>query len=408
MTERAKKIVFAVFFVAFSVGMGYGLYVLFFRARAPQVAPPTGAEITGKLPSAGAGVPQPTPTPEAGGLPQAEGVAPEAVAPQAPSNVRLLRDSVTQAVVPSADGSGARFYNPEDGRFYRVNADGSITLLGEKQFFNVEKVGWGNKNDEAILEFPDGSNVFYDFAEKRQVVLPKHWEEFEFAPDDNRVASKSVGLDPENRFLIVSNPDGTEARAIEQLGTDPDQTRVSWSPSGQIVAYHFTGESVGGNELREILLVGQNHERFGTIVAPGEDFLPNWSPSGKQIMFSVWNASSFNKPNLWVTSADTSALGRNRRNLNIQTWADKCVWTSDAELLCGVPQGLPDNAGLQRSGFSTLPDDLYRINLTTGASTKISTPGQNYPISNPVLNRDKTKLIFSDAETGKLYSYDLK
>lgn len=413
MTERTKKIIFAVFFISFSIGMGYLLFTLFFRARAPQAPATTPEEqATGQLPRAGTGTPQGTPTPdEPGTLPEAGGTPDAGISeapPEVTSRVRLLQDSVTQAVTPSPDGNGARFYNPEDGRFYKVNADGSITLISDKQFFNVENVDWGNQKDHAILEFPDETKVYYDFEQQKQVVLPKHWSEFEFSQNDSKVAAKSMGIDPENRFLITTKPDGTEARALEALGENADLAHISWSPSGQIVGYSFTGEAQSGDLQQEVLFVGQNHENFKSIIAPGADFLPNWSPSGKQIMFSVWNPASSGKPNLWVTSGDPGSLGSGRRNINIQTWADKCVWADESNLYCGVPQNLPEDAGLQRQQFAALPDDVYHINLKSGVSRKISTDEQTHPITNPVLNRDQSKLIFSDSQSGKLYSYDLK
>ncbi|MFH1621129.1 MAG: hypothetical protein ABIB04_03520 [Patescibacteria group bacterium] len=412
MLERTKKIIFAVFFVIFSIGMGYGLYWMFFVGK-PTLAPqPTPEELAGQLPAAGVGVPVVAVTPTAPGvLPSGEFIPPTPITgptqPAAEVKTRLLYDGITQAVTESPTGDGARYYNPEDGRFYKITDDGSISLLSLKQFFNVDKVSWGNQEDQAILEFPDGSNVYYDFNAKRQVTLPAHWEEFDFAANDSRVAAKSMGVDVNNRWLMISNPDGTEAKALEALGNNASKAHVSWDPQGDIVAYAETGQLRGNNE-QEILFVGKNHENFKGLIAPGQDFLPNWSPTGKQLLFSVWHPDSRNRPVLWITSGETADIGANRRNLQINTWADKCVWASDSLLYCGVPQNLPDNAGIKRDDFANLPDDVYRVNLDTGISQKINTPDQNYTIRQPVLNRDKTKLIFSDANSGKLYSYDVK
>lgn len=413
MQERTKKILFGVFFIAFSVGMGYFLYWMFFRAQPPKAVTPPAEELAGQLPSAGKGVPgQAAVTPTTPGeLPLGEGVAPPVAegegAAEAPSKVKLLRDGITQAVSPRADGNGARFYNPEDGRFYKINADGTVTMLGEKQFFNVDKVDWAKRKDQAILEFPDGSNVFYDFVEKKQVTLPQHWKEFEFSPDDNKVTSKSIGLDPDNRFLIVSKPDGTEAKAIEPLGVSEDLAHVSWSPNNQIIAYGETGTPQPENQ-QEIIFVGQNHENFRSIIAPGRGFTPNWSPTGKQLLFSTYNLNTDNKPTLWVTSGDPANLGAGRRTFSLNTWADKCVWADESNIYCGVPQDLPMNAGLSRNDFATLPDDVYHIDLANGLATKVDLPNTGYTIRNPVLSTDNSKLLFSDAQSGKLYSYDLK
>jgi Tol biopolymer transport system component len=407
MSERTKKILFAIFFIAFSIGMGYVLYIILFPTRPPVTVEPTPTGPGGTLPSSGTGVSGVTATPTTPGvLPPSETV-PSAQVPPAPVTTHLLRDGVTQAVSRSPDGNGARFYNPDDGRFYRVNTDGTVTVLGEKQFFNVDTVNWANANDEVIVEFPDGSNVFYDFVEQKQVTLPAHWEGFDFSPDDRQITAKSMGVDPNNRFLITSNPNGTEAKPIEPLGENSALVHPSWSPQNQIIAYTETGEPQSDNN-QQIYFVGRNRENFNALIAPGQDFLPNWSPNGKQILFSVWNLSSNDKPNLWITSGEASNIGQNRKNLNLQTWADKCSWAGETDLYCGVPQGLPDNAGLQREDFVTYPDDIYHINLQSGTVSKINTPDQNHPVQNPIVSRDGSKFLFTDAQNGKLYSYDLR
>ncbi len=407
MSERTKKILFAIFFILFSLAMGYALYWMLFRSNATPTEQAPGTEaITGNLPTAASGTANvisgqgPTTFPPGGEVPTIPGA-------EAQVGTRLLRDGISQALTPSPDGSGARFYNPEDGRFYRVTADGAITMLGEKQFFNVNQVSWGNESDQAILDFPDGTNIFYDFTAQRQVVLPKHWENFDFSPNDQQVAAKSIGVDESNRFLFISKPDGSEAKAIEPLGTNGDLAHVAWAPNSQIIAYSETGEPQGDGQ-QEILMIGQNHENFRSLIAPGQDFLPNWSPTGKQMIFSVWNTDSNNKPDLWITSGEPATMGAGRRNLHILTWADKCVWADDTNIYCGVPQDLPDNAGMQRSDFATYPDDVFHINLQSGTFQKINLPNQVHSIRQPVLNRDHSKFIFTDTETGKIYSYDIK
>jgi hypothetical protein len=408
MSERTKKILFGVGFALVSIGLGYLLFFMFFRSQTPTSSPTPTPTLGGRLPTAGVGGPTSTPTGEGpGSLPTTPTPPPSTATPSANTRTQLLRDGVTQNISPSPDGNGARFYNPDDGRFYRADADGTITLLGEKQFFNLKSVSWGNRSDQAILDFPDGSNIFYDFTTKIQTTLPKHWEDFTFSPGDTRVSAKSIGIDPENRFLIETNPNGTEARAIEPLGDNGNLVKTAWSPSEQIIAYAKTGEPQS-NHFQEILFVGKNHENFRSLIAPGQDFLPSWSPSGKTLLFSVYHPDTENKPSLWLASGEAGTIGTNRKSLNIATWADKCAWASDNQIYCAVPKNLPANAGLSRRDFATLPDDIFRIDINAGTFTKINTPDQTRPVRKPVLSKDGTKLLFSDAETGRLYSYTIK
>lgn len=409
MTLRVKRILFAVAFVAASVGIGVALWYAFFRPiiAPPEEAPAPGAP--GELPTAAPGAPsiptaEPVPPGALAPAPTVPGAAPGA--PVAPSRVTLIQDTVTQAVAPSTDGQGARFYNPEDGRFYRMLADGSVTRLGDKQFFNVERVSWGNASDKAVLEFPDFRNVLYDFDTQRQTTLPSHWEDFGFSPDDQSIVSKSVGLDERSRFLVVSNPDGGEARAVESIGANQDRVFPTWSPNNQIIAYALTGSPQPGG-AEEVLFVGENHEKFKSLIAPGRGFLPNWSPTGKQILFSVYHERNDLKPEIWVAGGVGEEIGENRISLRLNTWADKCAWESETAIICGVPQTLDFGAGLAPQNYRATPDDVYRIDLTNGIATKINTPEQILPIRQPVLSADKTKLMFTHAVNGRLYEYQL-
>lgn len=406
LTEQTKRILFIAFFIAFSIGTGYALYYFFFRSAVPPpTTPQTQVDYSGTLGTAGPrGDIIPGATTDSSGLPISPDQGVE-TSITGSTDVTLLRDAVTQAISPSPNGD-TRYYNPEDGRFYKINDDGTLTLLADKQFFNVQSIDWGNSADEAILEFPDGSNVYYSFEDQRQVTLPSHWSDFEFAPKDDQVVAKSMGLDEGNRFLITSSPDGNEATAIYHMGANADLVVPSWSPNNQVVAFARTGAPQPDN-AEQIYLLGKNHENFNALTVPGRGFIPNWSATGKRLLYSVYHERDSNKPMLWIADAMGQDIGKNRQKLNLMTWADKCVWSTDDEMFCAVPVDLPTGAGYDQSKFAEIPDNIYYINLKTALSKKINTPDQNHPVSQPVLSQDKTKLLFTDSVTGKLYSYSL-
>ncbi len=104
--------------------------------------------------------------------------------------VRIVDDPV---VNPSLDTKGQlRFYNETDGRFYRIGANGNPEQLSDDVFFNVDNVTFSPKNNESIIEYPDGANIYYNFDTRKKVTLPKHWEEFSFAPAGDKISSKSI------------------------------------------------------------------------------------------------------------------------------------------------------------------------------------------------------------------------
>jgi WD40 repeat protein len=292
-----------------------------------------------------------------------------------------------------SDGN-VRYHNAADGKFYSIAPNGTVKELTGQVFYNVEKVTWSKASDKAVLEYPDGSNIIYDFNTNKQVSLPKHWEDFSFSPDGREIASKSIGLSPENRWLITMNDDGTGTKLIEPLGENADKVTMDWSPSRQTVAFSQTGDPQGADR-KEILLVGLNGENLKSIVVEGLDFQSQWSPTGQKLLYSVDSARSEYKPELWIVNSYGDNIGSGRQMLKVNTWANKCTFVSDSEVVCGVPRELPEGAGMSPAIAADTPDDLYRIDLRTGIRTPVKLDNE-YTIDTISYNAATKKVIFSD------------
>jgi hypothetical protein len=411
MNERLQRVLLIVGFFLVVIGIAFGIYWVFFRPEGVIVTPPTGTvQPGGNLPTAGTGGPQgATTTPTGpGGLPTQPGTpfvpsVPTGI-PTAPRTL-VLRSTPTRSVSVSQNGQ-IRGYNPEDGRFYRISTTGESVPMSNQTFFNVDTVAWGNSTDKAIINYPDGSNILYDFSNDRQVTLPKHWEDFQFSPDDDRIVAKSVGNNEDNRFLVVSNPDGTNARPIESLGDNQDKVHSSWSPNNQSVAYSFTGEPLG-LDRQQIILLGQNQENFKGLVVEGRGFIPKWAPSGQNMLYSVHSSGNNYLPTLWISGAAGDSVNANRVNLQINTWADKCSWSGEQTVICGVPTRLGQGAGLQRSLFETVPDEIWKINLQTGEKINLGQPQGGAAVRDISVTPDGKSAIFTDQISGRLIRFDL-
>jgi hypothetical protein len=278
--------------------------------------------------------------------------------------------------------------------------------LSDKTFSNVDSVTWGNATDKAILTFPDGSNVLYDFTAQKQTTLPKHWDGFAFSRNDTKIVAKNESDAPESRYLIIANPDGSGAQAIEPLGENSDKAFPSWTPNNEIVAYATTGQAKGFDR-QEIILIGKNHENYSGLLVEGRGFEPLWSPSGQIVLYSVWTIANEYKPELWISGGAPGNINQNRRKLSVQTWAHKCVWANDIEIICAVPEEIKKGAGLQPDQFQDTTDRIVRINIDENLITDLGQPDGGPAVKNPVLSNDGSELIFSDAMTGKLYTFTL-
>ncbi len=390
--------------------IGYGLYYVFIKTPESKLLPQktTAPSVTGELPSAGVRPATTTATTGAGEtasfLPSSEIVQPGGESYYKPGfETALVKETVTY---PSMNKNGdIRFYNANSGKFYRVTNDGQIKELSSQVFYNAQKITWAKNKNQAVIEYPDSSKIVYNFETNKQTTLPKHWEDFSFSPEGGEIAAKSIGMSPENRWLVTTKEDGTGARLIEPMGNNEDKVMVDWSPNRQVVAFSQTGEPMGA-ERREILLIGLNGENFKSIVVEGAGFQPEWSNTGKKLLYSVYSSRNDWKPELWITDAYGDSIGNNRRELKINTWADKCAFGNDATLFCAVPKDLPQGAGMSREVANSSMDDLYKIDLTTGIKTSIALEN-NYNINNITYDSTGNKLFFTALDKPGIFQASL-
>jgi dipeptidyl aminopeptidase/acylaminoacyl peptidase len=127
----------------------------------------------------------------------------------------------------------------------------------------------------------------------------------------------------------------------------------------------------------------------------GLGFEPQWSPTGKKLLYSVYNANSDYKPELWIVNSYGDQIGSDRKTVKLNTWADKCSFGDDNTLFCAVPKDLPEGAGMSREVANESYDDLYKVDLKTGLKTPLNLNG-DYNITNISYDPAKNKVIFTD------------
>ncbi|KKW32184.1 MAG: hypothetical protein UY77_C0033G0008 [Candidatus Uhrbacteria bacterium GW2011_GWA2_53_10] len=402
-----KKLLVVGLFVLSVIGIGTALYFAFFRsASQPEdVLPESTDTSSGSLPEGATGGTRLSPSAEEGEiLPTAD-----LVARGGTTQVTELTSAPVENTAIGSSGRDVNYYDPEDGRFYAIDASGNAVRLSDQMFPSVESVSWNQGGDKAVLEFPDGANIVYDFDAEKQVTLPAHWEDFAFAPGSDQIIAKSIALDPSNRWLITSNADGSNAKPIQALGDNAHKVIVSWSPNDQIVAFADTGDpQPGGMDRKMIIPLGKNQENFKGLIVEGYGFQPVWSPDGRRLLYSASGSVSDLKPMLWLVDATPGSLGDNRRSLGVNTWADKCTFASASSVYCAVPASLPNNAGLGRSLFESTPDFLYKIDLVTGRAALVAIPEEARPMERLSVSADESVLYFTNFDSGNLEMIRLK
>jgi len=406
-----KKFFLILGFLGISCAIGYLLWRLFFAPMALPGQPITEPGSNSGLPSAGSSSPQTIPEDKVGSLPQSITIPdtrPLAGAPDVIAIGGLTRtEPATDVPVLNPQSNlngGLNYYNKNDGLFYKINAEGQVSLLSDKVFYNVEKITWAPNSEKAVLEYPDGSKIVYNFTTKKQVTLPNNWEEFSFSPDSSQLAAKSLALDPKNNWLIISADDGSQAKNLEKIGTNENKVYVSWSPNKQIAAMYTKGLDFN---RQEVFFVGLNGENFKSTIVEGRGFESLWSKTGDRLLYSVYNSDNNLNPKLWIVDAQGDQISQNRGSIGLNTWASKCSFASNDEVYCAVPNSLERGAGLFPELADQSQDSLYRINLQTGVKELLAIPDGAYNISQIIVPGNDT-LFFTDKQSGLLYKMRLR
>lgn len=403
-----KRIAAIVGFLCLVGLIGWLLYAIFFQTSTSQQPPTNNGQQTpgGGLPSAGpAGARPETTTP--GNLPVTQ---PETAAEPSPiangglTQVKTVTSEVAVATQASGDRNSLYYYQPADGHFYRIGLDGTPRLITDKALRGVSDVTWSPQGDSAVLEYPDGTHLAYNFQTAQAVKLPTHWEEFAYAPDGQQLAFKSMGLDPNARYLVVSNPDGGSPQAIEALGNNANQVEVSWSPTKQIVGYQH---EVTAADSQDVYFIGLHGENLRSMKVPGIGLASQWTPNGSQLLYSVSSANSNYKPELWIADASGDNIGNNRHSLGLNTWVNKCSITDATTAICAVPQSLPTGAGLAPDISADIPDDLYRINLQTGEQQLLAHPTNPISATAIMVTANGKYAYLRDGPSGRLFQIAL-
>lgn len=404
MSEKLSLILKIAIFIIIVFGIGFAIWWLFFR---PLVAPPAlpveaPAAVPGKgLPPSLPAQPRPPAPPVVPTAP-----TPSPIAAGGPTQISTLVDSPILSPLLFSDGSTIQYYNRVDGKFYRVRPDGTIEAMSDKVFNNVSNVLWAPDRAQAILEYPDGSNILYNFNAKTQATLPRHWQQFSFSPRSDEIAFLSVGIDEDSRWLAISSPDGSNSKAIEALGENASKVQVAWSPNNQIIAFAQTGFPQGAN-TQEILLVGKNKENFRSLIVNGMGFSGQWSPNGEQILYNVASADNDWNPQIWIANGLPGSIGANKTSLALRTWAEKCSFSGNNVVYCAVPKNMERGIGLYPRALGNTADDIWRVDLSSGERALIATPSEDHTIERIVISADERYLYFTDKISGQLYKIQL-
>ena len=203
---------------------------------------------------------------------------------------------------------------------------------------------------------------------------------------------------------IVSETNGAKrvsvwsSPAVEWLVNWPEEKTIilNTKPSASTPGFAYT-LNPQTFELREII---GNIEGLKTLLSPDKSCL-------------FYSGNNGNSPYLRILDAKT----HQSENLSLVTLPEKCAWStlSKGLLYCAIPKTIP--AGLYPDswyeGSLSFDDELWSIDVVTGTTkvvlSKNEIPrGSSFDITNPVLNKDETYLLFNNKNDLTLWGLRLK
>ena len=339
---------------------------------------------------------QPTDTQATEGLAPVTGTDQKKASPFVESSVTAL---TTKA------GTGARYYQPSTGFFYKRLSDGKSIPLSDRQFNNVQKITW-SKKDSALMEFPDGANIVYDFAKQQQYTLPSELKEFAFNEQSDTLSAKVYGPLIEDNWLVTINSDGSNLSYVESMGNNGSKVQTLWSPNGMVAAIFADNNGSDSNKIVPIGLHGENYPSFNTT---GRGFKGAWADDGKKMLFTTYSSQIDFRNTLWIAEFNDDLSVKRQVNLGLSTFLDKCYVGND-RAYCAVPQSMPEGGGWFPELTKDVPDDIYYINFKTLEVTKLMTPvinDANATISTVQYDSVGNQLLLSDSKTGEVFSVNL-
>ncbi|MFH1456504.1 MAG: hypothetical protein ABIF17_00105 [Patescibacteria group bacterium] len=417
-----KKLFIIVGFIVISLGLLFLLIWIFFIPEKPGPGEPGYMPSGAYLPEIGEGSNLQNLI-DSGQLPSAENIPaketetrtqqrePDTIARGYETYTLPITANKVIGMTLSSNKQGVAFYDKIDQQFYRLSADGKDKIpLSSEKFYNVQDVVWAPDATRAIITYPDGINVFYDFSTKKKVTLPTQLADIEFAPSTDKIGFKFDTSDPDSNFIGVAKPDGTQAQVLEETADQGRFFQVEFSPSEEVAAFYQQPTSANSSE---IFLVGQQGENFKSFEINGTRFESKWSPKGTRLLYDVVMAERGFRPMLWTVSVSGSLVSSYKTNLGLYTWVNKCAFVSETEIYCAVPKSMPEGAGLYPESLDSADDVIYHIDLSANRKDIVADPvlqesDVEFKIASLEISSDKQFLFFFDKNSEKIYSIKLK
>lgn len=419
--SKIKKILLIILFILVIIGIGILLYNIFFKEE-EVIIPITPDGPIGSLPDVAEGTVAMRETGEGDSEQlKAEDIFVDSteisdIAMGGFTNSKEVVSKNVKAPNFSDINNGLVYYDRQNQSFYQTLDNGTTLKMSDNKFYSVVDVVWSPTKNQALIEYPEDENVpynkvLYDFDKDRALTsFQKEMNDFNFSSNGEDLSAKWVGDYQDHNYVVSSDIYGNDFKFIEPMGDKAKDVQTVWSPDGEVLATYR--EAIDGDR-QEVFFINENGKNLNSLVVDGRGFECTWSPKGDKILYSVFKAQTDYNPTLWIADGQGDDLGGGKRYVGLDTWVDKCDFSSSEGNLvyCAVPDYLPTGSGWYPELATDIPYQIYRVDVSTGRKEKVANPVINnnrVSIEEIYLGEDDQILYYKNAADGHLYSIDLK
>lgn len=255
--------------------------------------------------------------------------------------------------------------------------------------------------DSVVYSYYDSGNnkkhAYLNFRQGESVPITGDLKSAAFSPRGDQAAylisrRSSSGTDGGGELLISKGGNIVKRALKTRLGA----AVVDW-PSDFISFISYDKNGSGD------LFVLKEDNSLNKVLAYQYGLSVKWSPSGEKLVFSTKNSNNSD-----IDPASHESLSANRlfyqdiknshtaADLEINTDASKCVWSSEEEIICGV------------KNQTQVKDEFYKIGLNDKTKALVAIPSTNLLTKELILNHSGDALFVLNDIDNRLYVLQLK
>ncbi|EKE25273.1 MAG: hypothetical protein ACD_5C00227G0002 [uncultured bacterium] len=300
------------------------------------------------------------------------------------------------------------YYSAVDGTVWKSNPDGkNKQQVSKDKVMGLKNVIWSPDKSKVLTTInSQGQDKFYQYDNVAQKATPLK-EGLDNAIWDNigsKIFYKYFDKSTNQRTLNIANPDGSEWKKLVDINFR--NILLAQIPLSASVSFWNYPAAAEEGILQAVGIMGEE-SRVVFKGRYGADYL--WSPDGSLALISSLDVKNGKKLTIGVIDIDG-----NYTDLNVPTFASKCVWSSDNKTVYyALASGIPESAVIPDdylSGKINTKDTFWKMDITTGKKERIldlDDITEALDATGMFLSPTEDSLYFINKSNKKLYKIEL-